>query len=82
MESFIKIDPLPKLTKRQAECLRYIAVFLMQPQRLSNSTGNSSRDGYSFKHCICVYGTAAKKGLSHINKKYWEEKYSADRTGI
>ena len=72
----------PKTHKTSGGMFEIYRSVFNAPQRLSNPKGNSSRDGYSFKHRIYVYGTAAKKGLSHINKKYWEEKYSADRKGI
>jgi hypothetical protein len=79
---FLKNRSPPKTHKTSGGVFEIYRSVFNAPQRLSNTTGNSSRDGYSFKHRVYVYGTASKKRLSHINKKYWEEKYSTDRKGI
>ena len=68
MDSFIKIDPLPKLTKRQTECLRYIAGFLMQhndypsQREIADAMGIHSNTAYAFTEPL------RKKGYLIITK--------------
>lgn len=69
MKSFIKIEPLPQLTKRQDECLRYIAGFLMQhnyyptQREIANAMGIRSNTAYAFTEPL------KKKGYLEICRK-------------
>jgi Mn-dependent DtxR family transcriptional regulator len=69
MNSFGKIEPLPKVTKRQAECLRYIAGFLMQhnyyptQREIANAMGIHSNTAYAFTEPL------RKKGYLEISKQ-------------
>ena len=69
MNSFKKIEPLPKLTNRQAECLRYIAGFAMQhnfyptQREIANAMGIRSNTAYAFTEPL------KKKGYLKVSKQ-------------
>ena len=68
MSLFIRIEPLPKLTKRQIECLRFIAAYLMQhsdyptQREISSAMGLRSNTAYAFTEPL------KKKGYLEISK--------------
>jgi Mn-dependent DtxR family transcriptional regulator len=69
MDSFVRINPLPKVTKRQTECLRYIAGFLMQhndyptQREIAVAMGIRSNTAYAFTEPL------RKKGYIIITTK-------------
>ena len=68
MSVFKKIDPLPKLTRRQLECLRFIAAYLMQhsdyptQREISKAMGLRSNTAYAFTEPL------KKKGYLEISE--------------
>jgi len=82
MESFLKIDPLPKLTKRQAECLRYIAVFLMRhkdyptQREIAVAMGIHSNSAYTFTEPLRKKGyLILTKNIGKRNIRLTEKAY-------
>lgn len=70
MSAFAKIAPLPKLTKRQHECLRYIAAYLMQhndyptQREIAIAMGIRSSTAYAFTEPL------KKKGYLRLSKQF------------